>query len=275
VSLLPTERLSIGLCPTQVGIRYSRRGWRRKDDRQALIDVPATENGQTAWQAALESLDHWLSEAKISGAATTLVLSNAFLRFVMVPWSDASTTEEESALARACFETRYGDMASWSQALDNDGNYGEPRIAVALDTALLDALRELFAHHCLVCRSVRPAFVAAWNRNRKELAPSLGNGDGAFVLAESGTVVVATRKAGAWHSLRALASAIDDKILPVLLEREALLQGFGEPLPAWVVAPGISAQTTTAHHNPEGDFHWVGSESLSPAAALAAWGMEK
>ncbi len=270
---LPTERLSIALCPALVGVEHVRTSWRHEESQQARIDVAPQEAGKPAWQGAVDELAGWLGGQALRSATATLVLSNRFVRFALVPWSETiGSPEEETELAQACFESRYGDMAGWTVRLDT-GHYGQPRIACAVEAALIGAARQALALHNLECRAVRPAFIAGWNRFRRELDRSMDSGDGIFAMAESDTVVMATRRAGTWHSLRSVAAHVDARALSQLIEREALLQGFAESPPAWVSMPGLANRDIEASADWNKLLHVVGSADADGAAlALARWG---
>lgn len=241
MSLLPTERLAVALTPTQVGIAHVRTAWRRREASRETIAVALQDAGKPAWQGAVDGLTAWLADRKPRRPSTTVVLSNRYLRFALVPWTEAASGhEEDTELALACFEPRYGDMTGWTVRIDG-GAYGQARIACAVETQLLDAIRASLPPHGRrggADVAIRPAFVAGWNTGRRKLDGAWERGDGIFAMEESGTAVIATRRANGWHSVRPLATHGDD--LPLLLEREALLQGFAEMPPVSTVIPGAT-----------------------------------
>lgn len=204
-------------------------------------------------------------------AKATLVLSNRFVRFALMPWSDAAgSTEEENALAQACFESRYGDMTGWTIRFDA-GEYGKARIACAVETAQLDAYRELCSRHWLACQGVRPAFVAAWNRYRRDFERDVGKEDAIFAMAESGTLVMASRRAGTWHSLRSTAMRDETSELTALIEREAVLQGFAAMPPVWIVTPGKTGCDPAVLWKENRQLRAI--ENVAPAVTTTALGL--
>lgn len=256
MSLLPTERLVVGLCPDQVGLIHIRSTWRNKEVSQRTFDVASPTDGLVAW----------LAGNPLRRAKAMLVLSNRFVRFALVPWSAAaSSPEEEIALAQACFESRYGDMTGWTIRFDA-GEYGKARIACAVETAQLDASREVFSRHRLACQGVCPAFVAAWNRYRREFEGAVGKEDAIFAMAESGALAMASRRAGTWHSLRSVAMRDDASELPALIEREAVLQGFAALPPVWIATPGKSGRDLAALWKENRRLRVV--ENVDPAVAV-------
>lgn len=271
MSLLPTDRLAVSLMPSQVGVSLMRGGWGRREANQTPLDVSPLESAKPAWQGALDVVGKWLEGQKLRRPKTTLVLSNRFVRFALMPWSDeANRPDEATALALACLEARYGDMAGWTVRLDAQ-HYGEPRVVCAVETVLLDGVRQLFERQKLVCDAIVPAFVAGWNRCRAKLDGAIVRGDGLFGVVDSDVLVVATRHAGRWHSVRSVALRKGFREVPALLEREGLLQGFAEPLATWLALP-VADRHAKAIESGNAALRIVGSGTESHSAlALASW----
>lgn len=272
MSLLRTERLAVSLLPASVGVALASRGWGppRRVER-AVLEVKPQEAGTSAWKAPLDVLSAWLKDRNPRGAKTRLVLSNRFVRFALMPWAPTADAAEERELALACLESRYGDMAGWTPQLDR-GRYGLPRLVCAIETELLEKAREALAAYGLRCDGIVPAFVAGWNRCRKGLSKELGAGAGVFAVVESDNLVMATCRAGNWHSARATALRKGFREVPALLEREALLQGFADPLPAWVALP-VAERHAKVIEAGSPLLRVVGAGDESQAAlALADWG---
>lgn len=240
------ERVSLGLCPDRIGVVRRKAGWRNRKQapERGVIDV-APDAATAGWKPALDAVGRWVAEYNIKNATAALTLSNAFARFALLPWSRQVTRgEEEMALARARFENQYGDMTGWTVELDR-GRYGAARVACAVETELIEQLRHLFTANRIVCDVVQPYFVAGWNCWRSRISQA-GKTDALFAVAESDAVVMASVKAGHWHSLRATRGGVDAQSLPVLLEREALLQGFTEMPRICIQAPSLRADDVVA-----------------------------
>lgn len=257
------ESISLGICPGRIGVVRRKSGWinRKLPPAQGVIDVPMDANVE-AWCPALDSVERWIEEYKIKHASAALTLSNRFTRFALVPWSAQVTRpDEEAALARARFESQYGDMSGWSIQLD-PGRYGAARIACALETGLLDNLRRLFVANRITCPVVQPYFVAGWNRWHRRF----GKSDALFASAESQMVVMAAMKGGQWQSVRAVRSKLDAQSIQVLLEREALLQGFVELPRINIDAPSLRAADSAAWPEP---MRLLENDGSASEAALA------
>ena len=166
--------------------------------------------GSEPWQGALATLKafEWTERCEV-----TAVLSNHFVRYTVVPWSDAlSNAAEEEAYLRHHFAKIHGERAkSWTTRASEDGR-GVPRLASAIDTALLEELKGAFPRNgkaSLV--SVQPELMEAINRWREAIPR-----EGAWlVLAEPERACLAMYKDGGWRSVQ---NAKGDWL--ALLERE-------------------------------------------------------
>lgn len=238
-----SERISLGLCPGRIGVVRRKMGWKNRKQLPecGVINVPQVTTTE-GWKPGLDIVERWLEKYEITNVTAALTLSNRFARFALVPWSSqVNQSEEETALTQARFENQYGDMTGWTVRLDS-GRYGEVRIACAMETKLLDSLRSLFAARRIACHAVQPYFVASWNRWHRQFDQT----DGLFAIAESQMVVMASIKAGGWQSLRAVHSTEDEQSLHVLLEREALLQGFTGMPQTRIHAPSLRGADISA-----------------------------
>lgn len=198
--------------------------------------LPLTEADD--WASRLQPFATWLDQAKLGKLSATLQVSNRHARFALMPWSDdVAGIEEEQALAQACLETQYGDVSDWTFRLDA-GRYGEARLVCAVETSLLEALRQILEPRDIRCSLIQPYFATCWNRWQREITKDIS--DFCFAVAEGDVVVLATCKEGRWHSVRTV-GYLDIDLVPTLAEREALLQGFTQPLPVYLHSPGLDA----------------------------------
>ena len=119
----------------------------------------------------------------------TVILSNHYVRYLIVPWHDALEGEaEEQAYLRHHFAKVHGERAKgwtyrWSEGL-----------ASAVDTDLLSELKSAKARIV----SIQPELMAAFNRARGEIPR-----EGAWlVLADDGRACVALYARGKWLSVQ-------------------------------------------------------------------------
>jgi len=234
VSLLWPERLVAVLDPRGV-ILVRRRGWRGAAHTVGAVECAA--EAAPPWSAAADALAALLSAARGARGELTVVLSSQFVRYRLVPWSDAiGSPEELEAYARICFEEVYGAASgSWALRLSPEVA-GCPRLAAAIERGLLERLQGIASAAGLRLVSVQPYLMAAFNR----LGGKLRGGDFVFVLAEPARSTLLVARAGRWVGVSSSAGADSDDALGALIERERELQSVaGEALPAvYVHAPG-------------------------------------
>lgn len=173
------ERLVVGLAPDRVDLlRLGRWPGRRVVYQTSLACTPAP--GEAPWVAALRTLDAALQSATQPGpsasdgavpsamsveASVTVVLSNHFMRYLVLPWQPALTRSSElAALARLRFEQIHGAVvADWTVQL-GDAGYGTPLLACAVDTGLVSGVQSLMQQRGLRLTSMQGLLMAAFNR---------------------------------------------------------------------------------------------------------------
>jgi hypothetical protein len=223
--------------------------WRKKHLRIGLgpdrlivsgakaIDVPPGSGG---WDAAVKSLDEALASAR--GGEASVVVADQFARYVLLPWNETLKTEEQwLALARHRFSGLHGARAAeWDVRVTATGPKG-PRLACAVDLALIAALKGAFLARQIALISVQPFLVAAYNRIRR----MVGNGSCWVVVEEQGRITLVLIRNGAWLAIRG--RRCDERwriVLPEILEREAAFLGLSEPCQRVIVCAqdGFDAQ---------------------------------
>jgi hypothetical protein len=147
--------------------------------------------GPAPWQGALAALRGLEFKSR---SRVTVLLADPFVRYAVVPWSDALATEaEEEAYVRHHFARIHGERAkSW--ALRWSGG-----LAAAVDARLIEELRLAFPPRgrAKLC-SVQPEFMAAFNRARGAVPAS-----GAWlVLADAERACIALHVRGEWLSVQ-------------------------------------------------------------------------
>ena len=210
------EALTIGFAPAELTVRGER-----------IACDPGY--GSEPWHGALERL----KETELGASRVTIELSSHLVRYALVPWSDAlATSAEEEAYVRHHFARIHGDKAKGWAVRASEAAPGAPRLASAIDAALLDALKDIFRAKQAKLVSVQPALMRRFNGSRKALPR-----EGAwFVLAEPERACIALHGARHW---RAVQNAKGD--WRAALERErhrvegpspSLVLLAGAPLPA-------------------------------------------
>lgn len=160
--------------------------------------------GPEPWQGALAALRSLQFK---QWARVTVALSSAFVRYALVPHSDAlAGAAEEHAYLRHYFAKVHGERAkSWVFRCSGG-------LACAIDRRLLDGLKASFPPSGRArLASVQPALMMAVNRWRGEF-PAAGAW---LVLAEPGRACTALHDGGGWRSVQVAKGAWLD-----VLERE-------------------------------------------------------
>jgi hypothetical protein len=152
--------------------------------------------GQEPWHGALDAL----KAVSFARSRVSVVLSNHFVRYALVPWSAAlSTPAEEEAYLRHQFAKIHGERAKSWLLRASEAPRGEARLASAVDAELIAAIKALFpkgAKAKLV--SIQPALMHVFNGARAGLPDA-----GAWVvIAEDERACVALHARGAFRSVQ-------------------------------------------------------------------------
>lgn len=199
MSLLWRDRLLISLAPSE--ICWLRLSGVLKTTVVAKGMVPVDRDyGAHRWDGAIAALRTEAARWGRERLSVRVVLSNHLVRYALVPTSDqVSGHAEELALARFHFNKVHGDSSrAWDIRL-SPGRSGAPRLASAVDSALLEALRQTFPggkQPRLV--SVQPLLMSVFNQGGSAI-PSKGAW---LIMAEPDRSCVALFKGKTWHAVQ-------------------------------------------------------------------------
>ncbi len=196
---LSSGRVLIALAPDSLALLRVSGGVRpRVIEKRTVACDPAF--GAQPWQGAAAALGKLAEESGDANAGVTVVLSNHFARFILVPWSEGlGNAEEQTAFVRYCFAKVHGERSKdWDLRL-SPTPAGSARIASAVDSSLVQAVRAAFpaaARAKLV--SLQPYLMSAFNRWRKDV-----KGERAwFLLVEPQRACLARIEGGRWSAVR-------------------------------------------------------------------------
>lgn len=190
-------------------------------ERLTVALEPLAPEEPQPWQGALEDFARRIAALR-RRVGVTVVLSNHFARYAVLPAQDgAATPEEELALARFHLTKIHGDRVKGWEVRVCD------RLACAIDAALLEGIKNAFpSKGKLKLVSVQPRLMAAYNAARRRIPR-----EGAWLLlAERGRTCLARVAAKGWASVHNGREADPEE----LLERERS-RASGEPLPSLVL----------------------------------------
>lgn len=219
-----TDELHVSLSPAQIGVAQVRRSPGIKGIKRAVIakqSVACSSDPQAfVWDGALQALDTLLPKYAEDHPKVTIVLSNNFVRYALVPWSDLVTGEEQlQAYTRHCFQMTYGAMsANWTLRLSR-ATVGASQLASAVDDKLLAACNEVVKRHGLRLASVQPYLMSAFNQLKMQFQGM----DAWFALAEPGNICLAQIQQGKWVRIRTARMGNSWEEFSRFLLREALM----------------------------------------------------
>lgn len=231
MSLLRPEQVWVALSP-QAATCTRRQGWAWGAGAAEPVRL-ATQAGEGPdWRPAIEALRPWVSASAKGRGEVRVVLSNHFVRLLVVPWSDAlSSDSERLALARHLFRSTCGARADGWRVQLSPAGHGQPALACAVDQALHDALATLLAGTAWRLGALQPLLTAVFNAYRHHM----GN-DGALFVLEPGRSTCVVFRAGRWEAAsvtRRVAASADAAV-----DRERQVLGLPEDLPAFVYQAG-------------------------------------
>jgi hypothetical protein len=193
--------LGVVLGPDHLIISRVASGWRQPSAVKEVVALAPPSPDAPRWQPAVEALAAKVLTGELSGGDVTLVLSNHFVHFVLVPWSALLRSEEDQlAFARERLVRVHGSAAeSWALRL-SQANPQQPRLACGVDKALIDAVAAVMAPIGGRFRSLQPYLMASFNRLRTRL----GSAPGWLAVAEPGLLCLALLGNGQWQSVRTI-----------------------------------------------------------------------
>ena len=228
MSLPWRDPLSVWLAPGEVAVVRRNFGFRGFGEQLRLLR-PAAVAGAPAWRGALDALAASLDDAGAHTPRARIVLSNHFVRYAVARWrEDLKSPSERQAFIHHCFRETYGAAADGWTLREDCARYGQDSLACAIDSALLEGLRDAFRNARMRVASVQPLFMTAFNRHRRALGD-----EGGFFVYEPGRLCGAGFAQQQWVSVSNV--RVDAPgLLPFALERERLLHGLPGDGPAYL-----------------------------------------
>lgn len=225
MSLWSPNDLRVVLNPDHVAVvrlvrTLTLRGPRRAPSAERVVACDPDADAMP-WRAALKALETVLPDFAGDKTAATVIISNHFMRYVLVPWSaDLTEPDEEMALMQHRFAKVYGEAAKhWTLRL-NQEKRGLPRLASALDAGFLEGLNSVFDQAGVAITSIQPSLMAVFNGVRERLRAR----NAWFALVEPGNLCLALLHAGSWNLVRNLRIGVNwNEELALILDREAYL----------------------------------------------------
>jgi hypothetical protein len=190
------DRIGISLAPGQVGLLRFSRGL-KPELAQSEVATAEAEAEDASGGTAIRLLATLLASEGMSQADVSVTVSNHFVRFTVLPWSEVVSDQDWQALAQHQFRTIYGDGAlEWATTIAWQGPE-RPVVACAMPKELLDRIDATVRGAGSKLRSVSPYFVTAFNFCRGRLP-----GEGCwFGVVEAGRFTFGGIEQETWLSM--------------------------------------------------------------------------
>lgn len=221
MSLWRSEKIRVILHPSQVVLLRLGHGRSLPILDKRIVSCASRKPDVPPWHNSLNALMSALPDFYSGKSEVTVVLSNHFVRYVLINHMDqVSSVEEEQALLQHHFARIYGDAVSkWNLTISHAQHRNSPRVACAIDQELIAALRKLIKPTKHVLHSIQPYLMNAFNQYRQCLSPTAW-----LVLVEDGVFCLARLEEGSWQTIKCIRIGNDwQNELAMQLEREELL----------------------------------------------------
>jgi hypothetical protein len=214
------DSIRFGLCPDRVLFARYGRGLRPELLKKGSFPVSAGAPDEP-WRGALGALPRILKDEVPRAAGASILLSGHFVRHLVLGANDSlSCREEWREYASHQFERIHGARARDWNVQVAESLAAHPRLASAIDKALIEAALAAFEGSRARLESIQPYLVAAFNR----ALPAMHGPSSWFALQEPGRLQLGFVRDGVWQSIRSRqVNGRWHEELPELVERESAL----------------------------------------------------
>ena len=226
------ERIRIGLHADRAAL--IRLDGRRRRTLAATQLVTFEGDSQGPTQIG-EVIGNVLRQPDWGHGAIEIVFSHALCKLALIPGGIGVRGRiEEDALHRSCIEDANGELPAGSRIAVAEAPAHQPRLACAVDGALIDALESAVKLSGGKLVSLRPLLVDAFNARRTEI----GLHHLWFATAERERCCIARIRNGLWESLHVHRVFDDPETeLASLLKQERILAADSAPDGVLLCAP--------------------------------------
>jgi hypothetical protein len=217
------ERLRVELRPGSVTLSRSAALPRVRVAFARSLEVTAANDGgehpPESWRASVDTLASALREQREAVGRVAVVLSDHFVRYTLIPWSENLVADSERlGFARLGFRNVYGPLADgWEVCVDQQPA-GQASFAAAIDRPLIVALRDVVSLAGGRLDAVEPALADCLNRHSRVLKER----EFCLAMSEPGRISLAFRSRAGWQAVRSrrIDGPVED-VLPTLLKQES------------------------------------------------------
>lgn len=171
IKSLLTDELQVCIYPQQIELQRLKRSFKNGLKPQLVckqvIDLPQHVND---WQILAKYLEQALMDANWQGAKPTVIVSNHFVRYAIIPWNaELAIESERQAYMQHCFTLAYGEPAKAWDLRMSEPCFGQSAIASAMSSGLLQTLHEVFAEAGMALTTVYPQLMLAMNQTIRQV----------------------------------------------------------------------------------------------------------
>jgi hypothetical protein len=204
VSPLWRDEVGVYLSPHRLCLVRMRRGVRPR--LQAEHEERVEGVGVDSWSRPLEALGRVLAQERWRGARLRVVLADHWVRYAIVPWAAAlSSQEERLAHARQVLGSVYGEAVAGWELRVSEAAPTVTRVACAVPGELIAAVKQVCVAHGGLLLSLQSQLVAAYESWRH----CLPHANAWFVSIEEGSLAAARLARNGWDRVHVVRIGAD------------------------------------------------------------------
>lgn len=220
-----------------------------------VIDLPkniamrSLENQD--WQILTNQLKNILSDSKWQNTMPTVMVSNHFARYTVIPWnSELILDVEREAYMQHCFTLAYGESAKAWDLRMSEPDFGKSAVASAINIGLLQALQGVFSEVNMPLNAVYPQLMLAINQTLNSIRKQSNAYSFWLIAIQNERVCLTLMIDGDWRLVKNMAIESDVvKQVTLLIQRETVNYCVHDALPIFLYWPESNDSQTSKFVN--------------------------
>jgi hypothetical protein len=228
--------------------RPFKNGFKQQVVHKQVIDLPhhllphhlAIKSKDTNdWKILNQYLKQALKNSNWQGVMTTVIVSNHFARYAIIPWNnDLAIEDERQAYMQHCFNLAYGEPAKAWDLRMSEPDFGQPAMASAINRELLQVLHDVFAEAGMKLAAVHPQLVLAINQTVSQVKQQKKEFTFWLVAIQSERVCLTLLENGGWRVVKNVAIEADvSEQVTALMQREIVNCNVNADVPVLLYWP--------------------------------------
>lgn len=191
------------------------------------------------WETVVRSLKHALNDPKWQGTLSTVIISNDYVKFSVIPWNAELISEvEKQAYLQHCFNLAYGEPAKAWDLRMNIPEFDKPTIASAVPIDLVQALHDVYAESGMELSAIYPQLMLAINQTLSEISQHKMAQSFWLVAVQNGRICLMLLVDGSWRLVKNVAVAADFSTqIAALIQREVVNNNLQVEMPILLYWP--------------------------------------